>query len=127
MTGIPSLVASAERDGLRVDFRQDGEPRAVGESAGLAIYRIVQEGLTNILKHAGRTDALVVFEWHPADVEIRIDNAPGDGLVDSAEIDGDGRGLSGIGERARVLGGSASWGESQEYRGGFAVKARLAI
>ena len=127
LTGIPSLVASAERDGLRVDFRQDGEPRAVGESAGLAIYRIVQEGLTNILKHAGRTDALVVFEWHPADVEIRIDNAPGDGLVDSAEIDGDGRGLSGIAERARVLGGSANWGESQEYRGGFTVKARLAI
>lgn len=127
LTGIPSLVASAERDGLRVDFRQQGEPRAVGESAGLAIYRIVQEGLTNILKHAGRTDALVVFEWHAREMEIRIDNAPGDGLVDSAEIDGDGRGLSGIAERARVLGGSASWGESQEYRWGFTVKVRLAI
>lgn len=127
LTGIPSLVASAERDGLRVDFRQEGEPRAVGESAGLAIYRIVQEGLTNILKHAGRTDALVVFEWRANYMEIRIDNAPGEALVDSSEISGDGRGLSGIAERARVLGGSASWGESHEYRGGFTVKARLAI
>ena len=127
LTGIPSLVASAERDGLRVDFRQEGEPRAVGESAGLTIYRIVQEGLTNILKHAGRTDALVVFEWNSRDMEIRIDNAPGNGLVDTAEVDGDGRGLSGIAERARVLGGSARWGESHEYRGGFTVNARLAI
>ena len=127
LTGIPSLVASAERDGLRVDFRQEGEPRAVGESAGLAIYRIVQEGLTNILKHAGNTDALVVFAWRSAVMDIRIENAPGDGLLDGAEVAGDGRGLRGIGERARVLGGSASWGESQEYRGGFAVKARLAI
>lgn len=127
ITGIPALIAEAERDGLRVDFEQEGTPRTVSESAGLAIYRIVQEALTNVRKHAGKTEALVVFAWSAGAVEIRIDNAPGEGLVALGDSKPQGRGLSGIKERAQVLGGRAEWGESSVYPSGFAVRAEVKV
>ena len=125
LMGIPSLISEAERDGLRVDFTQEGTPRSVRESAGLAIYRIVQESLTNVRKHAGNTEALVVFRWSQDAVEIRVDNAPGRGLVSVDGSEHSGRGLSGIKERAQVLGGHAEWGESTVYPSGFAVRAEV--
>lgn len=126
LSGLPALVAGSERDGLRVEFRQSGEARPVREATGLAVYRVVQESLTNALKHAGRTEAVVALTWRGDTLGVRVDNAPGRGLVDPPAPDaGPGRGLAGIAERATVLGGTASWGESTMYPGGFSVDVEV--
>lgn len=125
LSGLPALVAGSERDGLRVDFEQVGEARSVREATGLAVYRIVQESLTNVLKHAGRTEALVELAWQGETLGVTVENAPGRGLVDSDASNEPGRGLAGIAERAKVLGGAASWGESTRFPGGFAVEVEV--
>ncbi len=120
VAGVPDLVADAKRSGVQVQLKVIGEPRQLDEVRDLSVYRIVQESLTNVLKHAGSVPAQVRLEWEPARVFISVDNAPGD-----EQIEGSGRGLTGIRQRVAIHGGTAKWGASAVYPGGWNVTATV--
>lgn len=129
VAGVPALVDDARRSGLEVDYQVLGFPTDIDATAGLTVYRTIQECLTNVLKHAGPTRAKVTLDWNaPGRLRISIDNAPGDGLIDPAVSgDGQGQGLVGLRERARIHGGTAEWGVSEVYVGGWSVDVALNI
>ena len=120
VAGVPDLVEDAKRSGVQVQLKVIGEPRQLDEVRDLSVYRIVQESLTNVLKHAGSVPAQVRLEWEPARVFISVDNAPGD-----EQIEGSGRGLTGIRQRVAIHGGTARWGASAVYPGGWNVTATV--
>lgn len=120
VAGVPDLVADAKRNGVEVQLHVTGEPRQLDEVRDLSVYRIVQESLTNVLKHAGSVPVQVRLEWEPAQVTISVDNAPGDD-----RIEGSGRGLTGIRQRVAIHGGEAKWGASAVYPGGWNVTATV--
>lgn len=120
VAGVPDLVEDAKRSGVQVELHVTGEPHQLDEVRDLSVYRIVQESLTNVLKHAGSVPAQVRLEWEPVQVTISVDNAPGD-----EQIEGSGRGLTGIRQRVAIHGGEATWGASAVYPGGWNVTATV--
>ncbi|MDM4761865.1 sensor histidine kinase [Galbitalea sp. SE-J8] len=116
---LPALIARVEGQGLRVELA-DGirdAPRAVQ----LAAYRIVQEALTNVVRHAGARTASVALTETDAAYRVRITD---DGTLPPVESgDGGGRGLLGMRERAELLGGSFAAGPGPD--GGFVVEAHI--
>lgn len=114
ITGIDDLVREARRAGADVDYTVTGTPQNLGASISLSVYRIVQEALTNVLKHAGPVPVKVTLRWpEPSDgqqLRIVVSNINGVGLVET-ESELPGRGLIGIAERAKLHGGTASWGQ----------------
>ncbi|WP_164470412.1 sensor histidine kinase [Corynebacterium pseudopelargi] len=117
---ISQLLRESQRNGLRIDFQETSQPGQLSEAQSLTVYRIVQECITNTLKHAGAVDATLAIDWGQQ-ITITMDNAPGQGL-DGLPKDF-GRGLIGIRERARIHGGDAQWGASTRYPGGWKVQA----
>jgi signal transduction histidine kinase len=98
-----------------------GVPRALSGDAGLTLYRVVQEALTNVAKHAGRgARAAVRLVWGSSEVEVSIVDSDGDGV--DAGLPSSGCGLAGMVERATLAGGRLHAGHSD---GGFAVHLRL--
>jgi signal transduction histidine kinase len=121
LDGLDSLVEDVGRAGLPVRVHIDGEPFALPRALDLSAYRIVQEGLTNALKHARATRADVVLGYGPDELQIEIrDN--GRGL---SATDGRGHGLVGIGERVKIYGGEMTTGTANG--GGFVLSTRLPI
>ena len=122
---IPDLVASTASRGVEVELRCHGAARPVPPALGLAAYRIVQEALTNVVKHAGLTArAAVTLDWRDDFViEIR-DN--GQGLKPSRiPLGQGGAGLVGMRERTEALAGMLQAGPQPE--GGFRVQARIPL
>ena len=118
---IPALVASTREGGLDVSFVTTGTPRPLPIGAGLALYRIAQEALTNVLKHAGPGPrAFVQLTWEDAALVLTVSD---DGRGAAARDDGDGQGLAGMRERATVFGGTLSAGP--RAGGGYLVRATL--
>ena len=118
---VPELVAGVAGSGLDVHLEQRGTPRAIGGGEGLAAYRIVQEALTNVLKHAGpAARARVAMDWGPRALVISVED---DGRGAAAADDGQGRGLGGMSERATLYGGTVEAGPRPG--GGFGVRAVL--
>lgn len=123
--GIADLCSDATRSGLKITLKQQGLASEIdgNEARGLTVYRIVQEALTNVLKHAGKVETTVNIQWGADAVTIAVDNAPGEHhLVDS---DGRGQGLVGIKERVGVHNGTVTWGESKKYSGGWNLTATI--
>jgi signal transduction histidine kinase len=120
---IDVLVEQIERAGLPVKIEVDGERAALPAGVDLCAYRIVQEGLTNALKHAGPAHAEVVLRYAPRalDVEVRDD---GRGAA-QANGDGAGHGLIGMRERVALYGGSLQTGP--RAGGGFEIRAHLPL
>jgi signal transduction histidine kinase len=120
---IDVLVEQIERAGLPVKLEVDGERAALPAGVDLCAYRIVQEGLTNALKHAGPAHAEVVLRYAPRalDVEVRDD---GRGAA-QANGDGAGHGLIGMRERVALYGGSLQTGP--RAGGGFEIRAHLPL
>lgn len=115
---IPTLVEGA---GDRVSLEVRGEPPLVPESLGLAAYRVVQEAVTNFLKHAGTTARATVRVTYDVDgIEILVRD---DGVGSLASTDGQGSGVRGMRERVTAMGGEISAGP--RAGGGYEVKARL--
>ncbi len=119
---LDELVKGVEAADVHVEVRQGGEPRMLAPGLDQAAYRIVQEALTNAIKHGGRpVRATVAIDWQPNAVVIAItDNGAG-----ARNSDGAGHGLVGMRERAELYGGDLSAGARPE--GGFAVRARLPL
>ncbi len=119
---LSTLIEQMEAAGLRVDVHVEGERRRVPVAVGVSAYRIVQEALTNTLKHAGTVDAEVVLRYTPGALEIECTDS-GDG-AGTARSNG-GHGLIGMRERASLLGGEVS--AAPRADGGFRVQARLPL
>jgi signal transduction histidine kinase len=118
---LESLVRDVRAAGLDVRLHVEGEPQDLPRSLDLSAYRIVQEGLTNSLKHARAQHADVTVDYEPGELrlEVRDDGrggAPNDGL---------GHGLIGIGERVKAYGGDMS--AFVATTGGFVLRASLPL
>lgn len=115
---LDELVADVERSGLPVAVETDGDARGVPPGVDLSAYRIVQEALTNVLKHAGPATATVSLFFGSDDLTLAVTDTGSGGRVN-----GTGHGLVGIRERVAVAGGEVEAGPGPD--GGFTVRARL--
>lgn len=121
LADLDQLVDQFRASGLDVVVDRDGEPDDPGLGVQLAIYRIVQEGLTNALRHGDVSRPVSVdFDWRGTDVELRIENAT---TVDYARGTL-GHGLAGMRERAQLAGGTF---ELRDADGTFAITATLPL
>jgi len=120
---IHSLVAQAMAAGLRVELLTEGDPGPLDAGLELAVYRIVQEALTNVRKHAPGARTWVEVRYRPDAVEIEVTDAGLMAPAPSELVPGAGLGLLGIAERAALFGGEADAGPTPG--GGFRVGARL--
>jgi signal transduction histidine kinase len=118
---VESLVEHTREAGLPVDLRIEGEPVQLPPGVDLTAYRLVQEALTNTMKHARASSAEVVVRYGDGDVELTISD---DG-VGGSDGDGGGHGLVGMRERVAVYGGQLEAGPRAD--GGFRLRARLPI
>ncbi|MFI6901980.1 sensor histidine kinase [Nonomuraea sp. NPDC050394] len=119
---IDALVANARAAGLAVLFRRSPQVEEVSQAVGLSAYRIVQESLSNVMRHApGATVSLEVARERD-ELVVRVANGPGAGPAESSA--GAGHGLVGMRERAVLLGGTLEAGPIAD---GFEVVARLPL
>ena len=118
---LEALVEDVTRAGLPVDFHVDGDPVELPRGIELSAYRIVQEGLTNALKHARASLADVTVRYRPHQFEIEVrDNGRG-----ASSTDGLGHGLIGVRERVKIYGGEMTAGATGG--GGFVLNTRFPI
>ena len=118
---LDALAAQVREAGLPVDLSVEGEPTELPPGVDLSAYRIVQEALTNALKHAGPATARVVVRYRENDLELEI----ADTGAGASTSDGEGHGLAGMRERVSLYGGKIETGPRDG--GGFAVRARLPL
>ncbi|MEU7606021.1 histidine kinase [Streptomyces sp. NPDC041003] len=121
---LDRLAASAEDAGIRVHVRWLGERRPLPADIELAAYRIVQESLTNVARHAGTRDCLVTVDYRADELSVEVEN---DGRTGPAPGTGGaaGWGIVGMRERIALLHGQFTAGPRPE--GGFRVAARLPL
>lgn len=120
---IETLVAQVRASGLRISLVRMGAARTLPPGTGLTLYRICQEALTNILKHAGPDPTVTVMvTWGPRSVQLQVDD---DGRGASADGDGAGQGLLGMRERAAMFAGTVVSGPRPG--GGFRVMLDLPL
>jgi signal transduction histidine kinase len=120
---LDDLVSQVRESGMPVDLQVEGTPRPLPAGIDLSAYRIVQEALTNALKHAGPASARVVIRYgaNELDIEIADDGAA---PPEDAPKPG-GHGLVGMRERVALFGGDLAAG--RRVGGGYAVRARLPL
>jgi signal transduction histidine kinase len=118
---LDALAESVGRAGLPVELRVEGEVFPLPRAVELSAYRIVQEGLTNSLKHAHAERAHVTLRYGSEELEVEVaDDGHG-----PATSDGQGHGLVGVRERVKIYGGQMSAGPGAD--GGFVLNARLPV
>jgi signal transduction histidine kinase len=121
MTSLDGLIDSVRRAGLPVGLTIEGQARPLPPGIDLAAYRIVQEALTNSLRHAGPAHAHVAIDYRPRELALRIED---DGRGSPNGTAGSGSGLIGMRERVRFYGGTFDAGR---HDGGFLVTATLPL
>lgn len=120
---LEQLVEQVRGAGARASLVRMGTPRRLPPGIGLTVYRICQEALTNVLKHAGPDPTVTVLvQWRPAALVLEITD---DGRGAAADSDGGGHGLLGMRERATMVGGTLSAGPRPG--GGFRVRVELPL
>jgi signal transduction histidine kinase len=121
LDNLDSLMEQIRRAGLPVRLQVDGEPFPLPRAVDLSAYRIVQEGLTNALKHAHAGSVDVTVRYGPDEVQIEVrDDGRG-----SSTSDGLGHGLIGVRERVKIYGGEMTTGTARG--GGFILSTRLPL
>jgi signal transduction histidine kinase len=118
---VDKLVEQAREAGLPVDLRVEGEPLVLPAGVDLTAYRLVQEGLTNALKHSRAKRAEVLVRYGVGDIEVTVRD---DGYGAGSD-GGGGHGLVGMRERVAVYGGELEAGPQAE--GGYRLRARLPV
>jgi signal transduction histidine kinase len=116
---LDELIEDVRSSGLAVEVHEAGEARDVPPGVDLSAYRIIQEALTNVLKHAGPALATVRVDYGTDELSVEVTDT-GSGTGSS---NGTGHGLVGIRERVAVVGGEVEAGPV--VAGGFVVRARL--
>jgi signal transduction histidine kinase len=125
LAGLADLVARVRAAGLPVSYERAGEPRPVPPDVEAAAYRVVQEALTNTVKHAAAGSAAVRVEWQVDELSVTVTD-DGRGPAAGAVSGGGGHGFVGIRERAAACGGTAEIGPGPGGRG-FRVALRLPL
>ncbi|MFN0153128.1 MAG: sensor histidine kinase [Gaiella sp.] len=121
---LPELVAQAEQGGMAVELLVEGEPRPLPRTLEVSAYRVIQEALTNALKHSGGTAATVRVGYGPTVLEIEVrDDGNGGGEQPLSKVGG--HGLMGMRERVGLHGGHLRVGLAPQ--GGFAVHATFPL
>jgi signal transduction histidine kinase len=121
LDGLDTLIEDVGRAGLPVRLHVDGDSFPLPRAIDLSAYRIVQEALTNALKHARASNVDVTVRYRPDELELEVvDDGAG-----PAKSDGLGHGLVGMRERVKIYGGEMSAGTAPT--GGFVLNARLPI
>jgi signal transduction histidine kinase len=121
LADVQRLVEQTRAAGVETELRVEGEPKALPTGLDLSAYRIVQEALTNVLKHARATHAVVVLRYGSDALELEVLD---DG-VGVASAENGGHGLLGMRERVELHGGRLSAGKRES--GGYALRARLPL
>ena len=121
---LPELIELTRGAGLTVEVEVIGKAPPLPTAVHLAAYRIIQESLTNVARHAGQARVTVRVTYDDADMHVEIDD---DGKAPSGggSAIGTGSGITGMRERATALGGNLSAGFRRG--GGFRVSARLPV
>jgi signal transduction histidine kinase len=121
LADLGDLLERSRVAGLRVELAVEGDPRPLSQSVDLSAFRILQEALTNVVKHAGRAHTTVLLGYRPDALELIVTDT-GDGAATSVPTPG-GHGLVGMRERAALFGGSLTAGPRGDH--GFEVRAVL--
>jgi signal transduction histidine kinase len=129
---LDDLVAGFRRSGLRIDQNINGEPRPLPPAADLTAYRVIQESLTNVSKHARGAAVRLCLTYSPTALHVQVDD---DGnswprtrvrhAPEQAAARGEGHGIIGMRERVAVVGGKLETGQRPD--GGFRVRAVLPL
>jgi signal transduction histidine kinase len=124
MSRVPELLSVLRAQGHDVDLRIEGPERPLPPGIALSVYRVVQEALTNVRKHAAgaRCTVLLQYSGNAVDVEVADDGAQSTSRV---AVDGGGHGLIGMTERVGVYGGTLQAGP--RAGGGYVVRAHLPV
>ena len=127
LTQIDDLAARAREAGLEVAVQRAVSAVDVPSAVGGAVYRIVQESITNVIRHVGPTRVSIAVEYDADAVAVRVTDAGPQGKTpatcSATSVAASGRGLLGMRERCRLLGGELAAGRTTD--GGFEVRARL--
>ncbi len=118
---LPTLIERTRQAGLQTKLTVDGAPRDLPAAIDLSVYRIVQEALTNVIRHAGADQAKVTLAYSPEALEVTVLD---DGSGPAGEEHATGHGLVGMRERVALFGGALETG-SRSYGNGYRVRARL--
>jgi signal transduction histidine kinase len=125
---LQRLIEPVAAAGLPVSLQVSGVPRAMPPGLDLAAYRVVQEALTNVIKHAGKPRTTVGLDYRDTELVVEVADAgrpiPAAGPASSA-VPGSGRGLLGLRERVALYGGELDAGPRPG--GGWLVRARLPV
>ncbi len=122
LADLTDLVGKLHDAGLPVDIQVDGDPSTLPVGVDLTAYRIVQEALTNTLRHAGPTHAVVTLSYAADELTVRVTD-DGHGLAAALDGHRPGHGLLGMRERVALYGGALHVGPRRG--GGFEVRARI--
>jgi signal transduction histidine kinase len=124
VSDIPALIEHVREAGVAVELCVEGEPGVISGGSAVAAYRIIQEALTNVLKHANGAPSRVVLRWagDVLDLQVVDDGPPQDDAQRGAST---GRGLAGMRERATMYGGTLEAHPGPDR--GYVVRARIPL
>ncbi|MEU7015576.1 histidine kinase [Streptomyces sp. NPDC046385] len=125
LDALEALVEQSRQAGAVVELVVLGEPRAYGAEVEQTAYRVVQEALTNVHKHAAGAEVVVRLAHREAEVAMQVENGPSDAAAADAHLPSGGNGLVGMRERVSGLGGVFVSGPTDA--GGFKVSAVLPV
>lgn len=109
LANLDKLIEQSRASGMEVELTVEGNPRPLAQTVDLSAFRIVQEALTNVIKHAGRARTTVTVGFRDDGLELRITDSGGGSLpspLEAGDGPGDGHGVIGMRERAALFGGT---------------------
>jgi signal transduction histidine kinase len=119
---LERLIEQLRRAGLEIELTVQGQPRALAQGVDLSAYRIIQEALTNVVKHAAGASTKVTLAYEPQGVELTIIDTEGETRTTLLQDPSDGHGVIGMRERAALFGGRLT---TEALPNGFKVTATL--
>jgi signal transduction histidine kinase len=119
---LDRLLEQLRRAGLEVELTVEGEPRRLAQGVDLSAFRIIQEALTNVVKHAAGARAKVSLAYHAQGMELTVTDSGAEASATTLQQPSEGHGVIGMRERAALFGGSLS---TEASPSGFKVTATL--